>query len=127
MKKNISVMMMLALVVSVFTSCKKDKEAPIITINQPTKILFAKGDTVWMDIVVADNDELHLVEWDITKLPNEKVYENKRHQHASRIHIKDTYYIIPENVNIPASYRLSVEAEDESGNKATKTHNFTVE
>ena len=107
---------------------ENDKESPVITINKPSADVYEKGDTVWMDVLVNDNEELHKAEWFLIKLPTDTVYENHRHQHGKTIHIKDTYYLIPnEGGQDQSNYIFSVFAEDDNENTATKSHEFHVD
>jgi len=107
---------------------KNDTEAPVIKINQPSASEYEKGDTVWMDVLVTDNEDLHEVKWWLIKLPSDTVYNNKRHQHGKTIHIKDTYYVIPNTGGHDHDdYKFSVFAEDDNKNTATKSHEFHVD
>jgi hypothetical protein len=109
------------------SACEKaDNEPPKIVINKPVEADYALGDTVWMDVIVTDNDELHEIKWWLIHLPSDTVYANKRHQHATRILIKDTYYIIPNDVKANGEYQFTVKAEDDNDNIATSTRVLRV-
>jgi hypothetical protein len=114
------------------SACQKaDNEPPKIVINKPVEADFgigdyALGDTVWMDVIVTDNDELHEIKWWLIHLPSDTVYANKRHQHATKIHIKDTYYIIPNDAKAKGDYQFTVKAEDDNNNIAISTRVLRV-
>lgn len=106
---------------------KKDTEAPKITIFKPAnKAEFEKGDTVFIEIQVTDNDEMHEVEVHIhRKSTNEEVFHLERHAHSKEVNI-NTYWVVPNDLGLDEKFELEVEAEDDAGNKSKKVHEFHV-
>jgi hypothetical protein len=105
---------------------KNDKEAPKIEIHKPSQATYAHGDTIWMDVTVTDNEDLHEVKWWLIKLPADTVYQNKRHQHAKTVRIENTYYVLPQSQD-HADYIFTVKAEDDNENTTIKSHEFHVD
>ncbi|GCD79302.1 hypothetical protein JCM30197_05490 [Schleiferia thermophila] len=134
MKRTFLSLVMVAtyLAVSV-SSCKKDDhdhdkndtEPPVITIIQPTAVEFEVGDTVFIQVSVVDNVEMHEVDVHINnKKSGEEVYHLHRHSHSKEVNINSWW--IAQAPTGHDDYILKVEAEDAAGNKSEKKHEFHV-
>lgn len=106
---------------------EKDTEAPKITIFKPAdKAEFEKGDTVFIEIQVTDNVEMHEVEVHIHRqTTDEEVFHLERHTHSQEVNI-NTFWVVPNDLGANEKFELEVEAEDDAGNKSKKVHEFYV-
>ena len=125
MKKLILIILLL---VSVLNSCKKDEpetSPPTITINDPIGLSYNFGDTVPINVVVTDEQEMHDAEWFLILIPqNDTLWSQRKHSHATEI-IFNTYYILGSFLD-QQNVDFIVEAENAFGDKHTEIHSFVV-
>ena len=125
MKKLILIILLL---VSVLNACKKDEPGtspPTITINDPIGLSYNFGDTVPINVVVTDEQEMHDAEWFLILNPqNDTLWSQRKHSHATEI-IFNTYYILGSFLD-QQNVDFIVEAENAFGDKHTETHSFVV-
>jgi hypothetical protein len=134
MKKQFFYAVSAFLVLGLGVGCKHDdhdhsddKEPPTVSIFQPSQSKqYQRGDTVWMDFEVKDNEDVHEVKWYLIRRDADTVYSNKRHQHAKTIRVQNTYYVLPESTPLPSFFDFSVIAEDDNSNVTEKTIGFEV-
>lgn len=104
---------------------KNDKIPPTINIIRPTETVFSAGDTVFIQIVVTDDVEMHEVDVFIhEKRTGTEKYKLHRHSHSKEVNINSWW--IAEAGDGHADYILTVKAEDAAGNRAERTHEFHV-
>ncbi|MFN4299582.1 MAG: hypothetical protein ACK4EX_07620 [Thermaurantimonas sp.] len=102
-----------------------DLQSPQINIIKPSEFSFNSGDTVFIQIVVTDNVELHEVDVFIhEKRTGIEKYKLHRHSHSREVNINSWW--IAEAGEGHTDYVLTVKAEDAAGNKAEKKHEFHV-
>ena len=126
-------LLIIILVFSLLNACKKEEEEqtaientyPSITINDPNEVNYNLGDTVFINIVVTDEQEMHDAEWFLILTPqNDTLWSQRKHSHGTEI-IFNTYYILgtfldQQNVN------FIVKAENAFGKKSTEMRNFLI-
>lgn len=130
--KKIILLAWIPIVSLTWSSCSKDDGVedtipPTVTLFEPSQSTYNLGDTVWMDIEVKDDIELHEVKWWLIQEPADTVYWNKRHTHNIEVRIRNTYYVIPEEESAKGAYQFVVLAEDDARNDTVERHDFTVE
>jgi hypothetical protein len=105
----------------------KDTEAPVISIFKPEdNAEYEKGDTVFIEIKVTDNVEMHEVVVHIHRhTTDEEVFHLDRHSHSKEVNI-NSYWVVPNDLGANEKFELEVEAEDDAGNKSKKVHEFYV-
>ncbi|WP_124397615.1 Ig-like domain-containing protein [Thermaurantimonas aggregans] len=133
MKSKVFKFALLAVIVSI-AACEKDDHEhdkndnipPTISIIRPNESAFRVGDTVFIQINVLDNVELHEVDVFINdKVTGAEKYKLHRHSHSREVNINSWW--IAEAGEGHADYVLIVTAEDAAGNKAERTHEFHVD
>ena len=116
------------LLICILNSCKKDEPVtspPTITINDPIELSYNFGDTVPINVVVTDEQEMHDAEWFLILKPqNDTLWSQRKHSHATEI-IFNTYYILG-SYSVQQNIDFIVEAENAFGDKQTETHSFVV-
>jgi uncharacterized lipoprotein YajG len=97
--------------------CKKDDQAPQITITSPTdNQVFTNGQVISLAGSVSDDDQIHMVH----------IYVTNHNSGASVLHVAEHLdaknYTISQTFTAQSgtSYDIEVEAEDHSGNSADK-------
>lgn len=117
------------LLATLLNACKKDEHnhnsVPQITINDPKKNHYDVGDTAYVNVVVADEHEMHEAKcWFITKPQNDTLWYQKKHSHSKTITFNSFYVIgmLPDEQQV----EFIVVGENEAGKKATAKHSFEV-
>ena len=128
MKKEILYSLLLFVLLN---GCKKEEIVtqqtlpPNITINYPKELSYNIGDTVSIDVIVNDEQEMHDAEWFLILNPqNDTLWTQRKHSHATEITF-NTYYIIGTFLN-QQNVDFIVKAENAFGDKHTEMHSFVV-
>ena len=115
----------------ILNSCKKEEtdpqqtSPPTITINDPMELSYNLGDTVSINVIVTDEQEMHDAEWFLILNPqNDTLWSQRKHSHATEI-IFNTYYVIGTFLD-QQNVDFIVKAENAFGEKNTKTRNFVI-
>ena len=121
----------LIILICLLNACKKEEiepqqtSSPTITINNPIKLSYNLGDTVSINVIVTDEQEMHDAEWFLILNPqNDTLWTQRKHSHATEITF-NTYYIIGTFLN-QQNVDFIVKAENAFGNKHTEIHSFVV-
>lgn len=117
--------------VIILNACKKEEQEtlqtppPNITINDPKQENYNLGDTVFINIIVTDEQEMHDAEWFLILNPqNDTLWTQRIHSHATEI-IFNTYYVLGTFLD-QQNVDFVVNAENAFGEKTTEIHNFAV-
>ena len=112
-------------------ACKKEEQEtlqtprPNITINDPKQENYNLGDTVFINIIVTDEQEMHDAEWFLILNPqNDTLWTQRIHSHATEI-IFNTYYVLGTFLD-QQNVDFVVKSENAFGEKTTEIHNFVV-
>ena len=121
----------LIILIGLLNACKKEEiepqqtSSPTITINDPIKLSYNLGDTVSINVIVTDEQEMHDAEWFLILNPqNDTLWSQRKHSHATEI-ILDTYYVIGTFLD-QQNVDFIVKAENAFGDKHTEMHSFVV-
>ena len=128
MKKEILYSLLLFILLN---ACKKEEIVtqhtlpPNITINYPKELSYNIGDTVSIDVIVKDEQEMHDAEWFLILNPqNDTLWNQRIHSHGTEI-IFNTYYVIG-TFSDQQNVDFIVKAENAFGDKHTEIHSFVV-
>lgn len=106
----------------------QDNEAPSINISSPNSANnYMSGDTVQIEAVITDNDQLHDISAVLTRTHNEEtveVWSYETHSHANTYTLSDTYIV--EVPGLHNEFVLTVSASDHNENKGSETASFHV-
>ena len=112
-------------------ACKKEENdtqqnvPPTITINDPKELSYNLGDTVSINVIVTDEQEMHDAEWFLILNPqNDTLWHQRIHSHDTEI-IFNTYYVIGTFLD-QQNVDFIVKAENAFGDKHTEMHSFVV-
>ena len=121
--KNIkTLIIIIALISFTLTSCKKDKESPVITITSPAAHAeFHEGDTIHVDGVFTDDMDLASYSVEVGDESGGHIHEF-HHSDAGNISGKSYNYhsmvTVPDSLSISMFY-LHFSVSDAEGNTAT--------
>jgi hypothetical protein len=127
MKKILSILTVLFIIAASLISCSKteDTEAPAINITSPvSNSVYAVGDTVFIKVVVTENDELHHIDAILQKDLSTTVWLRSFHSHSKVFEINDAYIVQADDAG--SSFRLTVTADDHSGNESEAYLDFEI-
>lgn len=117
---------------ALLNSCKKEDtpspniSSPNITINNPAKYNYNIADTVIIDVIVRDEQEMHDAEWFLILNPqNDTLWNQRIHSHDTEI-IFNTYYVLGTLLD-QQNVDFIVKAENAFGKKTTEVHSFIVQ
>ena len=121
----------LIILVCLLNACKKEEpdtqqtSPPTITINDPMELSYNVGETVSINVIVTDEQEMHDAEWFLILNPqNDTLWNQRKHSHATEI-IFDTYYVLGTFLD-QQNVDFIVEAENAFGDKHTEIRSFVV-
>ena len=121
----------LIIVIGLLNACKKEEldpqqtSPPTITINDPIELSYNLGDTVSINVIVTDEQEMHDAEWFLILNPqNDTLWHQRIHSHDTEI-IFNTYYVIGTFLD-QQNVDFIVKAENAFGDKHTEMHSFVV-
>ena len=121
----------LIILICLLNACKKEEiepqqtSSPTITINNPIKLSYNLGDTVSINVIVTDEQEMHDAEWFLILNPqNDTLWNQRIHSHDTEI-IFNTYYVIATFLD-QQNVDFIVKAENAFGDKHTEMHSFVV-
>ena len=121
----------LIILACLLNACKKEEldtqqtSPPTITINDPMELSYNVGETVSINVIVTDEQEMHDAEWFLILNPqNDTLWSQRKHSHATEI-IFDTYYVIGTFLD-QQNVDFIVKAENAFGDKHTEMHSFVV-
>ncbi len=113
------------------SSCKKnevkDKEKPVITLNEPLMndtISLAVEDSIHIQFSASDNDELHEVAVNITNSAGTNVYTNSADVDAKTYSFHQHFH--PTGITSVTPFTLKIDASDHNSNAESKTLTFYV-
>ena len=125
----------LIILVGLLNACKKEEQEPLqnpppnIAINDPKKENYNLEDTVFINVIVTDEQEMCNAEWFLILNPqNDTLWTQKKHSHATEI-IFNTYYpliLLSETFLDQQNVDFIVKAENAFGEKTTEMHNFII-
>tara|TARA_R110002096_G_scaffold83876_6_gene194175 strand:- start:9985 stop:10416 length:432 start_codon:yes stop_codon:yes gene_type:complete len=99
--------------------------APKITINDPKLTYYHLGDTVFVNAVITDEEEMHEAKcWFITQPQNDTLWYLKRHSHSKAV-VFDSFFVL-ENLAENQKVDFVVWGENDHGKTATAKHSFEV-
>lgn len=116
----------LAIAALVFVSCKKDKEAPVITFEEPAETdMFSVGDTIHFHGMVSDNEGMHEVHVTLVNTSDNdaELWSTGGHVHDNPYHYEGDYVV---TVAAGSVLELHVEATDENGNTTEEHQHITI-
>jgi len=132
--KSLFAALLLLGVITTFSSCKKDDEAPEITIENPADgTVLSPGDALEIDLEFTDNEELKEAKVDIHeagghshgKFSSEFDYEEIIELSGSSSH-KHVHVNIPTDAEL-GEYHIEVTCTDKEGNQASKVGEFDIQ
>ena len=94
--------------------------------NDPKKENYNLEDTVFINVIVTDEQEMCNAEWFLILNPqNDTLWTQKKHSHATEI-IFNTYYVLGTLLD-QQNVEFIVKAENAFGKKTTEEHSFIVQ
>jgi hypothetical protein len=134
MKKNNQLIATAILLLTMLGACKKKddpiitqkkEETPTIVINEPKADHYDVGETVTIQVVVTDTEEMHEVKgWLIAVPQNDTLWYKRVHSHDKVVTLEDSYVVsqMPEKQQV----ELRIYVENDNNKSATATHVFEV-
>lgn len=123
---------LVAIVLTVLlNACKKDEGGsidPTITISKPTEDHYHPGDTIFIEGIATDEEEMHNLEgWLVSVTTNDTLWNKSKHGHGSKQLTVNGYYVVS-GVTHPNDEELSLIfwAENEAGRTTADTMELEI-
>lgn len=103
----------------------KDEEKPVINFNEEINSLYSIGATVDIDFTTTDNDTLKMVELKVTNTTIDSVYLHEINN-PDQPDLTMQEQVVTDITTQMADFEITVNAEDNSGNKTSTSKSFHV-